>query len=80
MREDTHNLQIQINFSKTPVAGNIAGAIVALGSIAICLVGLPALRNTFLAAIAFGCGIALILRFIRPKPLGRSWIPSATKK
>jgi hypothetical protein len=69
----------QINFSKMPVAGDIAGAIVAIGSIAICLVGLPALRYGLPAAVVLGCGVALVLRFIRHETPGASWILSAPK-
>ena len=52
---------MQINFSKTPVAGNIAGAVFALGVIAICVTAMPALWYIAPAAILCGVGVALIL-------------------
>jgi len=78
MREDTPNPQI--NIAKIPVGGGIAGAIFAVGSMVIFLVGIPMLRVVFPAAIVLGCGVALILHFIRHETPGASWILSATKK
>jgi hypothetical protein len=74
------NRNPQINISKMPIGGDVAGAIVAAGSIAICLVGLPALWYALPAAIVLGCGVALILRFTRRKASGASWILPAPKE
>jgi hypothetical protein len=63
MREETSNPQI--NMSKLAVGGGIAGAIFAVGSMLIFLIGIPVLRYVFPAAIVLGCGVALILHFIR---------------
>ena len=78
MREDTPSPQI--NIAKIPVGGGIAGAIFAVGSMMIFLIGIPVLRYIFPAAIVLGGGVALILHFIRHETPGASWIPAATKK
>jgi hypothetical protein len=78
MREGARNPQI--NLAKIPVGGGIAGAIFALGSILIFLIGIPALRYFLPAAVVLGFGVALVIHFIRHETPGKSWIPSATKK
>ena len=78
MRESTPNPQI--NVSKIPGGGGIAGALVAISSLLIFLIGIPALRYFLPAAIVLGCGVALIIHFIRHEPPGKAWIPSPTKK
>jgi hypothetical protein len=69
----------QINVSKIPGGAGIAGALFALGSMLIFLIGIPRLRYFFVAAIVLGCAIALILRFIRHETPGKPWILSATQ-
>lgn len=64
----------QINVSKIPGAGGIAGALFAFGSMVIFLIGIPRLRFFLLAAIVLGCGIALILRLARRETPGKPWI------
>jgi hypothetical protein len=85
MTEDHRNPQI--NSAKIAAGGNIAGAIFTLGSMAILLIGLPQLWYIFPAAAVLGCGVALILHFVRRETPGASWIlsppktiPSAAKK
>ena len=78
MSEDTRTPQI--NSAKIPISGNIIGAIVAVGCMAIFLIGLPVLWYTFPIAVALGCGVALTLHFVRPKPRGSSWLLAGTKK
>ncbi len=78
MREDTSSPQI--NMSKLAVGGGIAGAIFAIGTMLIFLIGIPAIRYVFPAAVVLGCGVALILHFRRHKTPGESWLLSATKK
>lgn len=78
MSEDTG--RPQINLSKIAVGGGIAGAIFAIGSMTIFLIGIPVLRYIFPAAIVLGCAVALIFHFIRHETPGASWILSATKK
>ena len=63
MSEDTRNPQI--NFSKIPGGSGIAGALFAISSMLIFLVGVPRLRIFFPAAVILGCVVALILRSIR---------------
>jgi len=78
MREDTR--APQINMAKIAVGGGIAGAIFAFGSMLIFLIGIPAIRYVFPAAIVLGGGVALILHFILHDTPGAPWIRSATKK
>ena len=78
MREDTSNPQI--NMSKLAVGGGIAGAIFVIGTMLIFLIGIPAIRYVFPAAVVLGCGVALILHFRRRKTPGASWLLPATKK
>jgi hypothetical protein len=78
MSESTPNPQI--NISKIPGGAGIAGALFALGSMLIFLIGIPRLRYFFVAAILLGCGIALILRFIRRETPGKPWILPATQE
>jgi hypothetical protein len=77
MREDAGSPQI--NMSKLAVGGGIAGAIFAVGSMLIFLIGIPAIRYIFPAAVLLGCGVALILHFMRHETPGTSWILSAKK-
>ena len=70
----------QINMSKLPVAGNIGGAIFAIGCMLIVLIGIPAIRSLFPVAVAVGCAVAIGLHFIRPKVTGQAWIAPATEK
>ena len=78
MREDIPTPQI--NVSKIEGAGGIAGAWFAVLSTLIFLIGIPALRYFLPAAIVLGCGVALVIHFIRLETPGKSWILSATKK
>jgi hypothetical protein len=70
----------QINVSKIPVGGGIAGALFTVGCMLIFLSGIPALLYFLPAAVVLGCGVALVIHFIRHETPGRSWILSATKK
>jgi hypothetical protein len=78
MKEDSP--RPQINVSKIVVGGGIAGTLFTICSMAIFLVGIPALRYMFPAAVVLGSGIALVLHFRRHETPGASWILSATKK
>jgi hypothetical protein len=66
----------QINVSKIPGGGGIAGALFAFGSMLIFLIGIPRLRFFLLAAIVLGGGVAVILRFVRHETPGKPWILS----
>jgi hypothetical protein len=72
MSDDSRNPQI--DSAKIPIGGNVIGAIVALGSMGIFLIGLPVLWYAFPVAIAVGCGVALAFRLVRHKTVGASWI------
>ena len=78
MREETSSPQI--NVSKIAVGGGIAGTIVAVCCMGIFLIGIPALRYMLPVAAVLGCGIALVLHFMRHTTTGAPWILSATKK
>src|ERR1700741_3749571 len=69
----------QIDVSKIPAGGGIAGALFAIGSMMIFLVGIPRLRYFLPAAIILGCAVALILRFVRRETPGKRWILSSTQ-
>ena len=64
----------QINLSKIPVGGGIAGGMVMVASMLIFLVGIPALRYFLPAAIGLGGVVALAMRGIRHEPVGRAWL------
>jgi hypothetical protein len=70
----------QINVSKIPGGAGVAGALFAVISMAIFLIGIPMLRYMFPAAIVLGCGVALILRFLRHETPGAPWIAAAGKR
>jgi len=70
----------QINSAKLRIGGGIAGAIFTIGSMLIFLIGIPAIRYVFPVAVLVGCGVALILHFIRHETPGEPWILSATEK
>jgi sugar phosphate permease len=78
MTEDTRNPQI--NVSKIPGGAGIAGALFAIGSMLIFLIGIPRLRIFFAAAIILGCAVALILRLVRSDTPGKPCILPATEQ
>jgi hypothetical protein len=63
MPEGTANPQI--NVSRIPGGGGVAGALFAIISMVIFLIGIPALRYFLAAAIVLGVGVALLIRFLR---------------
>ncbi len=69
----------QINVSKIPGGPGIAGALFALSTMFIFLVGVPRIRYFFVGAIILGCVIALILRFVRHETPGKPWILPASQ-
>ncbi len=75
-----HILRADIDMAKIPADGNVGGIIFAVGTMVIFLVGVPAIRDIFPAAIALGCGVAFVLHFIHHDPPGASSLFSATKK
>jgi hypothetical protein len=64
----------QINVSKIPGAGGVAGALFAVISMTIFLIGIPALRYFLPAAIALGGGVALAIHFKPHETPGKPWI------
>ncbi|HTB17001.1 MAG TPA: hypothetical protein VK708_02745 [Bryobacteraceae bacterium] len=70
----------QINVSKIAVGGGITGAVFTIATMAIFFAGIPIVRVMFPAAFILGCGVALILHFMRHKTPGAPWILAATKK
>ena len=73
-------LYAEINSAKIPVDGNVGGMIFAVSTMIIFFLGIPLLRYLFPAAIVSGCGIALILHFVRHETPSAPWILSAGKK
>lgn len=69
MRESAPNPQI--NVSKIPGGGGIAGALFAIISMVIFLIGIPALRYMFPAAIVLGCAVAMVIHFKRHETPGK---------
>ena len=78
MREGTPNPQI--NVSKISGGAGMAGALFAVISTLIFLIGIPALRYFLPAAIVLGCAIALVIRFKRHETPGKPWILVSAKK
>ena len=64
----------QINVSKITGSGGVAGALFAVISMVIFLIGIPLLRYMFPAAVVLGGAVALIRRFMRRETPGASWI------
>ena len=70
----------QINVSKFSGGGGMAGALFAVISMLIFLIGIPALRFFLPAAIALGCVVALVIHFKRRETPGEPWILATPKK
>src|SRR6185369_5827342 len=64
----------QINVSKITGSGGVAGALFAVISMVIFLIGIPLLRYMFPAAVVLGGAVALIRRFMRRETPAASWI------
>jgi hypothetical protein len=77
---NTETQNPQINISKIPMGSGMGGALAALASMAIILLGLPELWYFLPGSLAVGCGVALVLHFSRHKNPGEPWILPATKK
>ena len=78
MSDETQNPQISI--SKIPMGSGIGGALAAIASVLIILLGLPELWYFLPGSLALGCVVALVLHFIHHKNPGESWILPAPKK
>jgi hypothetical protein len=70
----------EINSAKIQVDANIGGIIFAASTVIIFILGIPLLRYLFPAAIVSGCGIAIILHFVRHGTPAKPWILSAREK
>jgi hypothetical protein len=57
----------EINMSKIPVSGDVAGLVFAAGTVMIFFWGIPEIRCLLPAAIVLACGIAIGLHFTRRK-------------
>lgn len=78
MKDRTPNPQI--NAAKMPGGNGVAGALVAIISTLIFLVGIPVLRYFLPAAIVLGCVVALVIRFKKHETPGKPWILASEKK
>jgi hypothetical protein len=70
----------QINASKIPGGGGVAGALFAVISMVIFLIGIPALRYFLLGAILLGCAVALVIHFSRHQTPGKPWLLAETEE
>ena len=70
----------QINMSKIPVGGGVAGLFFAAVTVLIFLIGVPVIRYMFPAALLLGGAVSLMIHFGRHKTPGLPWIRPATKK
>jgi hypothetical protein len=63
LRRPSRNLDLHpgINFSKLEVGGDIGGLVFAAGSVAAVLIGLPWLAPMYVASVALGGLLAVIL-------------------
>jgi hypothetical protein len=63
LRRPSRNLDLHpgINFSKLEVGGDIGGLAFAAGSVIAVLIGLPGLAPLYLASMACGAGVAVLL-------------------
>jgi hypothetical protein len=78
MGEGTPNPQI--NVSKIVAGGGMAGALFAIISTAIFLIGIPILRYFLPAALVLGCIVAIVIHFKQHETPGKPWILATTKK
>jgi hypothetical protein len=78
MKDETENPQI--NISKIPMGSGIGGALAAVASIVIILLGLPELWYFLPGSMLLGCIVALVLHFMRHRNPGEPWILPVTKK
>ena len=53
----------EINISKIPVGGGVAGLMIALTVIVIALIGIPATRLFLLGSVVLGVILTLVLRW-----------------
>jgi hypothetical protein len=70
----------QINVSKIQSGGGTAGALFAVLSVLIFMIGIPAVRFFLPAAVVLGGGIAVAIHFMRHEAPGTPWIPLAKQK
>jgi hypothetical protein len=57
-----------INLAKIPVTAGFAGAVFAIGTLSILVIGIPELQLMLPAAITGGVAVAAILRLLRREP------------
>jgi len=56
-------MRAEINLSKIPVGGGVAGLLIAITVVVIGLIGIPALRPFLLGSVVLGGGAAAVLRW-----------------
>jgi len=63
LRRPSRNLELHpgINFSKLEVGGDIGGLVFAAGSVIAVLIGLPSIAPLYLASMACGAGLAVLI-------------------
>jgi MFS superfamily sulfate permease-like transporter len=60
----------EIDMAKIPADDNVGGLLVAIATVVVFLIGIPAIRILFPMAILAGCAIAVVLHFFRRGPRG----------
>lgn len=65
----SNELHPGITMHKIPVQASFPGLVFTIGTLAVCLMGIPALRYFLLFATVLGIGFAVMLRFI-PRQAG----------
>jgi len=62
-RKPSRNLDLHpgINFSRMDVGGDIGGLVFTVGSVVAVLIGLPWIAPLYLASLACGIGVAVLL-------------------
>lgn len=58
-------LRSDIDMAKIPADANAGGLIFAIGTMLVFLIGIPAIRFLFPAALLGGCAVAVVLHFLR---------------
>lgn len=70
---------VQINISRVPISGSVAGLLVVVGSVSVLVVGLEEARWFFAAALASGILLAILLAGWHRRHPGRQ-VPENTLK
>ena len=62
---DWRPVRAEIDMAKIPADANAGGLIFAIATVVIFLIGIPAIRFLFPAALLAGCAVAVVLHLLR---------------